>query len=112
MFECIMHHVLSYSDYCLYSCLRIYARDRGITLRAIIGDLSYEEYIPDTKQLHLLKTDAPQAYKTYWRYCVIFILALKRSGGGLEELSKCRRLNLIPEFERKIMLSILTGDQH
>ena len=30
-----------------------------------IGDLSYEEYIPGTEELHLLKEDAPQVYETY-----------------------------------------------
>jgi len=27
-----------------------------------MGDLSYEEYIPGTKELHILKKDAPQVY--------------------------------------------------
>jgi len=31
-----------------------------------IGDLPYEEYIPSTEELHLLKWDAPQVYETYW----------------------------------------------
>jgi len=30
-----------------------------------MGDLLYEEYIPITEELHLLKRDAPQVYETY-----------------------------------------------
>ena len=30
-----------------------------------MGDLPYEEYIPSTGELHLLKRDAPQVYETY-----------------------------------------------
>ena len=31
----------------------------------IIGDAPYEEYIPTTKELHLLKKDDPQVYEIY-----------------------------------------------
>jgi len=31
-----------------------------------MGDLPYEEYIPSTEKLHLLKRDAPQVYENYW----------------------------------------------
>jgi len=34
-----------------------------------MGDLPHEKYIPGTKELHLLKKDDPQVYKTYWRSC-------------------------------------------
>ena len=30
-----------------------------------MGNLPYEEYISGTKELHLLKRDAPQEYQTY-----------------------------------------------
>ena len=30
-----------------------------------IGELSYKEHIPSTKEIHLLKKDAPQVYETY-----------------------------------------------
>jgi len=33
----------------------------GLTM----GDLPYKEYIPSTKELHLLKRDAPKVYETY-----------------------------------------------
>ena len=36
-----------------------------------MGDLSYEEYIPSTEELHLLKRDAPQVYMTYWEVLII-----------------------------------------
>ena len=31
----------------------------------VIGDAPYEEYIMTTEELHLLKKDDPQVYKTY-----------------------------------------------
>ena len=31
----------------------------------VIGDVPYEEYIPITKELHLLKKEEPQVYLTY-----------------------------------------------
>jgi len=30
-----------------------------------MGDLSYEEYISGTEELHLLNRDTPQEYETY-----------------------------------------------
>ena len=33
----------------------------GLSMR----DLSYEEYIPSSKELHVLKKDDPQVYETY-----------------------------------------------
>ena len=44
----------------------------GFTLHEIfevsglsMGDLSYKEYIPSTKELYLLKRKTPQVYETY-----------------------------------------------
>ena len=34
----------------------------GLTL----GDAPYEEYVPTTEELHLLRREGPQAYETYW----------------------------------------------
>ena len=31
------------------------------------GNLLYEEYIPSTEELYLLKRDAPQVCETYWK---------------------------------------------
>ena len=40
-----------------------------------MGNLPYEEYIPGTKELHLLK-DAPQVYETYCEVlCYFYICA-------------------------------------
>jgi len=35
-------------------------------LGLVIGDVPYEEYVPTTEELHLLKKDDPQVYETYW----------------------------------------------
>ena len=32
----------------------------------IIGDAPYEEYVPSTEELHLLKKSDPLVYETYW----------------------------------------------
>ena len=31
----------------------------------VVGDVPYEEYVPTTEELHLLKKDAPQIYEIY-----------------------------------------------
>ena len=54
-----------------------------------MGDLSYENYIPDTEELHLLKKDVLPVYKTYWK---ILCHLLKQPGEGLGELSRCHGL--------------------
>ena len=33
----------------------------------LMGDLPYEKYIPDKKELHLMKKDAPLVYEIYWK---------------------------------------------
>ena len=35
-------------------------------LGLLIGDAPYEEYVPTTEELHLLKKDDPQVYENYW----------------------------------------------
>ena len=32
----------------------------------MIGDALYEEYVPSTEELHLLKKSGPLVYETYW----------------------------------------------
>ena len=32
----------------------------------VIGDAPYEEYVPTSEELHLLKKEDPQVYETYW----------------------------------------------
>ena len=34
---------------------------------SVIGDAPCEEYVPTTKELHLLKKNDPQVYETYWK---------------------------------------------
>ena len=50
-----------------------------------MGELPYEEYIPSTEELHLLKRDAPQVYETYWEVLFHFHICAQvtkwRSGG-------------------------------
>ena len=32
----------------------------------VMGDAPYEEYVPTSEELHLLKKENPQVYETYW----------------------------------------------
>ena len=32
----------------------------------VMGDAPYEEYVPSSEELHLLKKQDPQVYETYW----------------------------------------------
>jgi len=55
-----------------------------------MGDLPYKEYIPSTEELHLLKRDDPQVYKTYWEVlCHFYICAqvTRRRSGGVKQVS-------------------------
>ena len=54
-----------------------------------MGDLPYEEYIPNTEELHLLKQDAPRCTRPTGRSCTISIFAFRWPDRGLEESSKC-----------------------
>jgi len=38
----------------------------GFALHMVMGDIHYEQYITGTKELHLMKNDAPLVYETYW----------------------------------------------
>jgi len=33
----------------------------------VMGDAPYEEYVPTSEELHLLKKEDPQVYETYWK---------------------------------------------
>ena len=35
-------------------------------LGLVMGDASYEEYIPTSEEFRLLKKEDPQVYETYW----------------------------------------------
>ena len=54
-------------------------RKIGLTLHEMyevsglmIGDAPYEEYVPSTEELHLLKKSDPLAYATYWEVLCYF----------------------------------------
>ena len=32
----------------------------------VMGDAPYEEYVPTSEELHLLKKECPRVYETYW----------------------------------------------
>jgi len=34
--------------------------------RLVTGDAPYEEYVPTSEELHLLRKEDAQAYETYW----------------------------------------------
>jgi len=33
----------------------------------VMGDASYEEYVPTSEELYLLRKEDPQVYETYWK---------------------------------------------
>jgi len=58
----------------------------GLTM----GELPYEEYIPGTEELHLLKEDAPQVYETYWEVLCHFHICTQTTwlrSGGVKQVS-------------------------
>ena len=60
-----------------------------------IGDLSYEEYILSTEELHLLKKNAPQEYETYWEVLCHFHIcpqATRWRSGGVKQMSRVNYL--------------------
>ena len=50
------------------------------SFRAIHRDLPYEEYIPCTEELHLLKKNAPQVYEIYWEVMCHFHISAQATG--------------------------------
>ena len=55
-----------------------------------MGDLLYEEYILGTKELHLMKKDAPLVYETYWEVLCHFHMCAQITGlrtGGIKQMS-------------------------
>jgi len=58
----------------------------GLSMR----DLPYEEYIPSTEELHLLKSDAPHMYEIYWEALCHFHICAQVTGwrsGGVKQMS-------------------------
>jgi len=49
-------------------------REMGLSLHEmyevselVMGDISYEKYVPSAKKLHLMEDSAPLVYATYWK---------------------------------------------
>ena len=40
----------------------------------VIRDAPYEEYVPTSEELHLLKKESPQVYETYWKVLCHFYI--------------------------------------
>jgi len=45
--------------------IRLALHEMYEVLGLVIGDATYEEYVPSTKEQHLLKKSDPLVYKTY-----------------------------------------------
>ena len=43
----------------------------------VMGDAPYEEYVPTSEELHLLKKECPRIYETYWEVICHFHIAAK-----------------------------------
>jgi len=55
-----------------------------------MGDLPYDEYIPITEELHLLKRDVPQVYETYREVLCHFYIYAQVTGWrsrGVKQIS-------------------------
>jgi len=46
----------------------------------VIGDALYEEYVPLTEELHMLKKSDPLVYKTYWEVLCHFHICWQLTG--------------------------------
>jgi len=56
----------------------------------VIGDAPYEEYVPSTEELHLLKKSDPLVYETYWEVLCHFHICGQVTGwrsGGVKQIS-------------------------
>ena len=56
----------------------------------MIGDAPYEEYVPTTEELHLLKKEDPQVYETYWKVLCHFHICGQMTGWrnrGIKQIS-------------------------
>jgi len=57
--------------------------------RLVIGNAPYEEYVPTTEELHLLKKEDPQVYETYWEVLCHYTSVGRRLAKGTGALSRC-----------------------
>ena len=56
----------------------------------VMGDAPYEEYVPFTEELHLLKKDDRLVYKTYWKVLCHFHICAQTIGwrsGGIRQMA-------------------------
>ena len=55
----------------------------------VMGDAPYEEYVPSTEEMHLLKKDDPLVCKTYWKLLCHFQICTQTTGwrsGGIKQM--------------------------
>ena len=55
-----------------------------------MGELPYEEHVPGTEELHILKKEGPQVYKTYWELMCNSHICAQTTGltaGGVKQMS-------------------------
>jgi len=57
--------------------------------RLVIGDAPYEEYVPTTEELHLLKKEDPQGKRLTEKFYATSIYVGKQLSGGIVALSRC-----------------------
>ena len=55
----------------------------------VMGDAPYEEYVPTSEELHLLRKEDPAVYETYWEVMCHFHICEQISIGGTGVLSRC-----------------------
>jgi len=55
----------------------------------VMGDAPYEEYIPTSEELHLLRKEDPQVYETYWEVLCHPTSVDRYPPGGRGVLSRC-----------------------
>jgi len=56
----------------------------------VIGDTSYEKFVPSTEELHLLKKSDPIVYEIYWEVLYHFYICGQLTGwrsGGVKQIS-------------------------
>ena len=67
----------------------------------MIGDTPYEEYVPSTEKLHMLKKSDPLVHKTYWEVLCHFHICGQVTGWrsrGIKQMSLA--IYLFPEVNK------------
>ena len=60
-----------------------------------MGDLPYEEYIPNIEKLHLMKKNAPLVYETYWEVLCHFYICAQITGQRAGEVKQMSWTNYL-----------------